>query len=230
MTRKIKWGIGGRKTKPTQGASVHAPRHCSEIFSNYLRININQNWSGRKYSKIPGWAINIRFEQVGVRKLCAYRRAKNALLQTTDGAPLFPTVAKERPMASLACCPLNCPRFRLQRSSLNMLVKFTQRTGVHLVTINVNVMAMRYGLREKPFPENALDNGLRNACKRKYVSVRQRASAYKSRLGDFYLIAFNGSLCHRASRILERFIRIEILPSQHQVIWVNVKLWLACGG
>jgi hypothetical protein len=37
MTRENQAGSWGRKTKPTLGASVNTPRHCGEVFFNYLR-------------------------------------------------------------------------------------------------------------------------------------------------------------------------------------------------
>jgi hypothetical protein len=38
MARKNQVGNWGRKTKPTQGASVNTPRHCSEMFFYFLRL------------------------------------------------------------------------------------------------------------------------------------------------------------------------------------------------
>jgi hypothetical protein len=36
--KKKSSGELGRKTEPTQGASVHTPRHCSEMFIYFLRL------------------------------------------------------------------------------------------------------------------------------------------------------------------------------------------------
>jgi len=36
--KKNQMGNWGRKTKPTQGASVNTPRHCSEMFLYFLRL------------------------------------------------------------------------------------------------------------------------------------------------------------------------------------------------
>ena len=38
MARKNQVGNWVRKTKPTQGASVNTPRHCSEMFFHFLRL------------------------------------------------------------------------------------------------------------------------------------------------------------------------------------------------
>jgi hypothetical protein len=46
MARKIKWGIGEEKTKPTQGASVNTPRHCSETPAKFARIASTRQVAG----------------------------------------------------------------------------------------------------------------------------------------------------------------------------------------
>ena len=38
MAKKNQVGNWGRKTKPTQGASVNTPRHCSEMVIYFLRL------------------------------------------------------------------------------------------------------------------------------------------------------------------------------------------------